>query len=90
MLLIPYAIGVHGIQVYENITDDITTSTTKLVIVPTPMVKSDAAANDNSTVASMVLKELNSQLAMNDSSVITLQEKSPRKKESGSSEERKK
>lgn len=84
MLLIPYVNTVHGIQVYENITDDITTSTTKLVIVPTPIVKSDAAANDSVTESNIDSKEQN-EMTSKPPVIVTL-EKSSRKKESGISE----
>lgn len=90
MLLIPYATSINGIQVYENITDDITTSTTKLVIVPTPIVKSDAANNDSVAASNLNLMEQNKPSTMNLSSVSTTQEKSSRKKESGSIEDRRK
>lgn len=74
---------------YENITDDITTATTKLVIMPTPIVKNDAASNDSVTASNMDLTEQNNPLTMNhEPTVITPQEKSSRKKESVSSEDR--
>lgn len=67
---------------YENVTNDITTATTKLVIVPTPMVKNEVPANDNVTSAD--LKEQNNQLVNNTSSVLVPNEKNSTKKENES------
>ncbi|KAJ6635750.1 hypothetical protein Bhyg_14336 [Pseudolycoriella hygida] len=90
VLLIPYASAVLGIQVYENITNDVTTSPTKLVIVPTPITKRDEPVttsphilNSNAT-SSTSTKDRNT---MNSSVTPTSHEKSSRKKEKGNNEE---
>lgn len=68
---------------YENITDDITTSTTKLAIVPTPIVKSDAVVNSSVTESITDSMEQNNQTMIGNSSMNLLPEKSSRKKEIG-------
>lgn len=83
MLIISYATAVHSIQVYENITNDITTATTKLAIVPTPIVKNDADPKETSTESIVESKILNSNMMVNNTTANEPQGKSSRKKESG-------
>lgn len=68
---------------YENITNDITTTTTKLVIVPTPIAKNDSAS-DNVTSPNVDSKEQNYQLVKNTSNIVVPQEEDSRKKENAS------
>lgn len=88
---------------YENITDDITTSTTKLAIVPTQIVNTNndvATANVSITESSITSMEQSTEMTSNTTrknekttskpSVLITQEKTSRKKESGTSEAGKK
>lgn len=83
-MLIPYGCTVHGIQVYENNTDDITTATTKLTIVPTSIVKIEGDVKDSVTESTPDLKEqdnLNNQMVITNTSANVTLEKTSRKKE---------
>lgn len=66
---------------YENITNDITTSTTKLVIVPTPTAENNVPANGNVTSSNMDLKEQSEKIVNNTASDNKPQEQNSRKKE---------
>lgn len=79
MLLPSYA--VLGIQVYENVTNDITTATTKLVAVPTQSAKIEVADKENVTTP---MQDMKDQFLTNNSSVPVTQEKNSRKKQDDS------
>ncbi|XP_037029762.1 uncharacterized protein LOC119069732 [Bradysia coprophila] len=78
-----YANAVSGIQVYENVTNDITTETTKLALVPTTIAKIEAVGKDNVTESSLESMKPNDDTITNNSTVDLSQEKNARKNENG-------
>lgn len=85
MLIITYANTISGIQVYENVTDDITTTTTKLVLVPTTIAKVEAVGKGNETESSAEVIKPNDAMVKTNSTVVAPQEKNARNNENGRS-----